>query len=242
MAKAAPPKNQPEETLQTEVKISLMDADVRKALAAFRLEMIDAVARDVYFFDTHDFSLSDAGLVLRARKTSKMPDDVTVKLRPMKKADIRAKWHVAPGFKSEVDIVGERSVESCSLTREPKRGFIENVVIGESDTSLLFSAEQQEFVAQNSKILPEWSKTHAFGPIHARIWKLASRGTADKVTVELWRLPNNHRLLEFSVKGLLSEADQLQKQLDAFVGTKGFVADASGDTKTRMAVKFFKGR
>jgi hypothetical protein len=225
----------------SEVKVSLPETDVRRVVTIYRLRMEEAVGRDIYFFDTPSFALSDAGLVLRARKTQDEPDDATIKLRPMKRSDVAAKWLTVPGLKNETDIVGERQVESCSLTHVVPTGKIDHTVLGEDPIQALFNPVQYDLVAQYSKARPEWSKVQAFGPIQARIWKLKVRGFGAPVTIELWRLPNNRRLIELSYKSPLSEAPSVQRRLDELLAGQGFRGDAEGDTKTRLAVRFFKG-
>jgi hypothetical protein len=61
------------------------------------------------------------------------------------------------------------------------------------------------------------------------------------VTIELWRLPNNRRLLEASTKGPLTDSNEIQARLDKFLMGKGFAGVTEGDTKTRTAVQYFIG-
>lgn len=226
---------------QSEVKISLPESDVPQIVAAFNLRMQDAIARDIYFFDTPGFALSEAGLVLRARKTANRPDDTTAKLRPMKRSNVAAKWLSVPGLKNEIDVVGQRQVESCSLTCTVNEGKIDHVVIGKEQIQSLFTPLQYDLMGQYAKVQPEWGKIQAFGPIQARIWKVSSRGFQEPLTLELWRLPNNRRLMELSYKAPLSAVEEVQRGLDEFLAAKGFHGVADGDTKTRLAVRFFKG-
>jgi hypothetical protein len=226
---------------QAEIKVSLPEGDVRQALSVFGLLMPKAVAREIYFFDTASFALSEAGLVLRARKTAQQSDDVTVKLRPMKRESIGPKWRSLQGLKNEVDIVGKRQVESCSLTQVVRESHIEHVVMGDHPLQGLFTPVQYEFIAQHTKVQTNWPEVQVFGAINARIWKVKARGLAEPLTIELWRLPNNRRLIEFSSKGPLTAAAEIQARIDAFLAAKGFAGMADGDTKTRLAVRFFTG-
>lgn len=245
MAKKEPHKKVPVEKPspteeQSEVKISLPESDVAQLLAAFGLRMQDAIARDIYFFDTPNFILSDAGLVLRARKTTNRPDDTTVKLRPMKRSDVAPKWQSVPGLKNEIDVVGQRQVESCSLTSIVNAGKIDHVVIGTEQIQSLFTPLQYDLMGQYARIQPEWGKIQAFGPIQARIWRIPAPDLGP-VTMELWRLPNNRRLMELSYKAPQSAVENVQRSLDNFLASKGFQGAADSDTKTRLAVRFFKG-
>lgn len=235
------PKKGGTPVVDCEVKVSLPESDVRQVMTVYALHMGDALARDIYFFDTPDFALNAAGLVLRCRKTAREPDDVTVKLRPMKGADLAPSWLAVRGLKDETDIVGTQRIESVSLTVELPVGKIDHVVIGQNSLASLFPAVQQDLIAQYAKVQPDWSKVAAFGPVQARIWKMNAPGFHGPVTIELWRLPNNRRVIEFSYKAPVDQAADVQHKLDDLLAGHGFHGDAGGDTKTRLAVRFFKG-
>lgn len=227
--------------VQSEIKISLPERDVRQFVTVNRLRMERAVTREVYFFDTPSFALSDLGLVLRARKTMRAPDDTTIKLRPMKRSEIEPRWLAAPGLKTETDIVGTRQIESCSLTCIVPEGKIDHVILGEEPLQNLFASVQYDLMDQHAKVRVDWPSVQAFGPIQARIWKVKVRGFSEPVTIELWRLPNNRRVLELSYKAPLDQAADVQNRLVEFLGSQGFKGAEDGDTKTRLAVRFFKG-
>jgi hypothetical protein len=66
-----------------ELKLTVPDADRRETLEALGVDPLDSVLRQIYFFDTRELDLEDAGLVVRARRTQGKPDDSVVKLRPV---------------------------------------------------------------------------------------------------------------------------------------------------------------
>ena len=53
---------------------------------------IEPEAREIYFFDTPDLALFEAGIVLRARLIRDGADDSTVKLRPVEPKSIGERW------------------------------------------------------------------------------------------------------------------------------------------------------
>src|SRR3954466_994408 len=66
-----------------ELKLSIDDPHQRPALHALRIDPLDAQIRQVYFFDTPDLALNQAGVVVRARRVQGKGDDTVVKLRPV---------------------------------------------------------------------------------------------------------------------------------------------------------------
>ena len=52
-----------------ELKVTLPEATHRSAIAALGLDPLEAQIRQVFFFDTPDLSLNQAGVVVRARRS-----------------------------------------------------------------------------------------------------------------------------------------------------------------------------
>jgi adenylate cyclase class IV len=79
-----------------EIKVTVSEKKERSAWMAFGLTRQKGEQRHVYFFDTPRRDLLNKGVVLRARKIEKAPDDSTVKIRPVEPEKIGAKWRRAP--------------------------------------------------------------------------------------------------------------------------------------------------
>jgi hypothetical protein len=224
-----------------EIKITFQPGDIDAAVARFKLKDGSATRREVYFYDTPELTWSDAGLVLRARKTLDGPDDSTVKLRPMTAAEIDPGWLDLEGFKCEEDRVGDGAVSSCSLTVTQDQGEIDAVAAGERAVEKLFSVEQEDYAAAELGFF-DWASLAVLGPVDARVWKVRVRSLAPRLTFELWTLPDDTRLLEVSARVPAGDADATQADLRGYLEDRGFDASSEGETKTRAALDYFAGR
>jgi hypothetical protein len=108
-----------------EMKITARARDEDEMLEALEQTHIEPEARDVYFFDTTDLTLFEAGIVLRARRVHDGADDSTVKLRPVESKSIGERWKADPTLEFEVDTVGDIYVSSAKLSADLDRGEID---------------------------------------------------------------------------------------------------------------------
>ena len=103
-----------------ELKLTVPESDQRSAVAALGMDPIDARIRQVFFFDTPDLALNQAGLVVRARRVQNKGDDSVVKLRPVIPAELPASCAAPSSFGVEVDAMpGGTSARDRSSTRSP---------------------------------------------------------------------------------------------------------------------------
>ena len=72
-----------------------------------------AEVRIIYFYDTPELDLFNAGTALRARLVKGDDDDSTVKFRPVKVGKVTEQWKQLKGFKLEADCVGDRVIRSA---------------------------------------------------------------------------------------------------------------------------------
>ena len=113
-----------------EIKVTIRPDQELRAERAMELNEDTAAVRIIYFYDTPQLELCDAGVVLRARLVKGDDDDSTVKFRPVEAAKIAEEWKQLKGFKLEADCVGDRVVCSASLTVLQKRDEIDDVAKG----------------------------------------------------------------------------------------------------------------
>ena len=86
-----------------ELKLTVVGAEQRSAVAALEMDPLEAQIRQVYFFDTPDLALNQQGVVVRARRVQKKGDDTVVKLRPVVPENLSPDVRTSPGFGVEVD-------------------------------------------------------------------------------------------------------------------------------------------
>ena len=67
------------------------------------MDPLEAQIRQVFFFDTPDLALDEAGVVVRARRIQGKGDDSVVKLRPVVPAELPAELRQSASFRVEVD-------------------------------------------------------------------------------------------------------------------------------------------
>ena len=227
-----------------EMKITARAEDEGKVLEALEQADLEPEAREIYFFDTLDLTLFEAGIVLRARLIHGGADDSTVKLRPVDPKTIGERWKDDPGLEFEVDAVGDRYVSSAKLSVDQDRGEIDDVVRGKRGVRSLFSRDQEQFLADHAPggAAVEWDGLHLLGPVQVHKWQFEPKELGDEVTVEEWVLPDRSDLVEISIKVDPEEAVAANKRFVEFLRSRGFDTDGEQQTKTKAALEYFTGR
>ncbi|MCP3867408.1 MAG: hypothetical protein GY703_04775 [Gammaproteobacteria bacterium] len=221
---------------KVEIKITVARSDEGRAVDALAIERRDSARRDIYFFDTPELDLFNAGVVLRARAIEDDKDDSVAKIRPVKPGKVDKKWHDTEGFKIEADVVGEKVVMSASLKVGQKKDAIEKVVRGKSDTSELFSKQQKALVGAFAEGVIERKDIAILGPIHTLRADIERPGMAYRITTEYWTLPDGRQLLEMSIKCPPEEAVVAREVFAAFLAGHGLDPNGTQSTKTRLAL------
>ena len=224
---------------KVEIKVTIRPDQELKAERLLQVNEDTAEIRIIYYYDTLDLDLFEAGLVLRARLVKGDDDDSTVKIRPVKPGKILESWRGTKGFKVEADCVGRRIVCSASLTTIQKRDEIEEVAKGKRPIDKLFSKEQERFIGEFYKGSIEPSALYALGPIRVLCWELEQEGFAHKLKLEEWRLPDGDDLVEVSIKTAPEDAAQAAKEFDQHLRALGLDPEGAQETKTRTALNYF---
>ena len=102
-------------TEAVEIKATVPEHQVDTALRRHDLEL-DENERLVYFFDTPDLQMFNAGVISRARRVLGGKHDSTVKIRPVDPVNVPQLWQKYRGFKIEADASEKGVVKSASLT------------------------------------------------------------------------------------------------------------------------------
>jgi hypothetical protein len=97
-----------------EIKVTIRADQELRAEREMEVDEDTADVRLIYFYDTPDLDLFNAGVVMRARLVKGDADDSTVKFRPVEAASVPGDWRGMKGFKLEADWVGDRMVSSAS--------------------------------------------------------------------------------------------------------------------------------
>jgi hypothetical protein len=225
-----------------ELKVTVTEEHHRSAVAGLGMDPLDAQIRQVFFFDTPELDLSQAGVVVRARRVQGKDEDSVVKLRPIVPGSVPEKWHEEPGFGIEVDAMPGGYVCSASLKQTHKRARVRDVAAGLVPVHKLFSNAQRELFADHAPAEVELDSLHVLGPIFVLKLKFTPAGYDRRMVAELWLYPDYSAILELSTRCGTSEAFQVAAEARAFLAENGVDISGEQQTKTRKALEFFSQR
>jgi hypothetical protein len=224
---------------RAELKVMVDEAAIDDVRYQLGLDADLAEERAVWFYDTADLALFDAGAILRARSVRDDDDDSTVKIRPLAADQVDPMWFQDSGFKCELDASPVSATPSCSYTGEQDEDQIEEAADGERDLDTLFSSEQEDFLAAHGAWF-EWVELSPLGPIEALVWKLESDRLPSDLTAERWELPGA-LMLELSIKVDESEADERMSELLGWLDDHEVPLAEEQESKTRRALEALRG-
>jgi hypothetical protein len=222
-----------------ELKLTVPESDRFAALTALGVDPLDAVIRQVFFFDTPDLALDTQGVVVRARRTQAKADDTVVKLRPVQPDDLSKDLRAAEDFGVEVDAMPGGFVCSASYKRKVPGGRVKDFIGGAFPLRKLFSKEQRAFYAANAPEGLAIDDLRLLGPITAFKLKVAPDGAPLKFAVELWNYPSGTRILELSTKCAPADAFRVAAEARAYLSDLGIDLEGKQETKTKTALTYF---
>jgi hypothetical protein len=222
-----------------ELKLTVPDEDQYSTVVALGLDPLDAYIRQVFFFDTPDLALDDAGIVVRARRSQDRPDDSVVKLRPVVPGKLPDSVRANKWFGVEVDAMPGGVVCSGSWKGEVKAGRVKEAVQGERPLDNLFSKEQRAFFEAHAPADVELGRLSILGPITLLKLKHEPEDFDGKLVTELWFYPDGSRILELSTKCKPGEAFDVDARARAYLSEKGVSLSGEQQTKTRTALEYF---
>jgi hypothetical protein len=225
-----------------ELKLTVPAEDQRATVEALGMDPIDAQIRQVFFFDTPDLELNQAGVVVRARRVQGRGEDSVVKLRPVVPAELPRKLHRLPTFGVEVDAMPGGFVCSGSLKRAFDAGRVKDAVAGHRPVRKLFSKEQRAFFAEHAPEHVALDDLTVLGPIFVLKLKFSPPGISRKMVAEMWLYPDDSRILELSTKCAPHEALDTAVMAREYLTERGVDLSGEQQTKTRRALEFFSAR
>jgi hypothetical protein len=225
-----------------ELKLTVPEPDQRSTVEALGMDPIDAQIRQVFFFDTPDLALNEAGVVVRARRVQRKGEDSVVKLRPVVPSELPAKLRRSPAFGVEVDAMPGGYVCSGTLKHVLGAGGVKDAVAGRRPLRKLFSKEQRAFFAAHAPEGVELDELAVLGPIFVLKLKFSPAGFARKLVAEMWLYPDESRILELSTKCMPADAFETAAETRAFLAERGVDLSGEQQTKTRRALEFFSAR
>jgi len=222
-----------------ELKLTIDETTRRSTVNALDMDPLNAQIRQVMFFDTPDLRLSDAGVVLRARRIQKRAGDTVVKLRPIVPSEIAPELRKSGDFKVEVDAMPGGFVCSGSMKGEASDEKLKAVWRGDLPLSKLFGKKQRELYAAQAPEGIALDDLVNLGPITIMKLKFSAADYPRPMVAELWFYPDGSQIIELSAKCTPAEAFQAAAETKVFLSSHGVDMTAPQQTKTRNAMVFF---
>ena len=88
-----------------ELKMTVAADEHRVTMSTLPIDPVEAQPRQVFFFDTPDLRLNQAGVVVRVRRIQGGRGDTVIKLRPVVADDMPEELRKSPAFNIEVDVL-----------------------------------------------------------------------------------------------------------------------------------------
>jgi hypothetical protein len=222
-----------------ELKMTVPEADHASTVWGLGLDPLDAQIRQVYFFDTPELTLDQAGVVVRARRIQGKGDDSVVKLRPVVPTDLPADLRASSAFRLEVDALPGGFVCSGTLKRPLRGTAVRSTLAGERPLRKLFSKEQRAFYATHAPEGVALDDLIVLGPIFVLKLRFTPEELGRRVVAEMWLYPDGSRVLELSKRCATNEAFQAAAEARAFLSGHGVDLSGEQQTKTRKALEYF---
>jgi hypothetical protein len=222
-----------------ELKLTIPELHQRSALRALGIDPLDAQVRQIFFFDTPDLALQNAGVAVRARRVQRKGDDSTVKLRPVVPSDLPEELRRSPAFNVEVDAMPGGFVCSGSLKGEVRPGGVAEAMQGDRPIRKLFTKEQRAFYSEHAPDGIGLDDLAVLGPIFVLKIKWSPEGYDRRLVAEMWLYPDNSHILELSTRCSTSEAFQVAAETRVFLASRGVELSGEQQTKTKAALEFF---
>jgi hypothetical protein len=228
-----------------ELKVTV-PADMRGAtIRGLPLDPVEAVPRQVFFFDTPDLDLDRAGVVVRARRIQGGRGDTVVKVRPVRPDELVAKLRRDARFKVELDALPGVFVCSGSFKERVSGKAVRKVASGATPASKLFTKDQRSYFLAHAPAGIELDALRVLGPVF--VLKAAfdadldgdDTGPSRQMVTELWLYPDGSMILELSLKCGPAEAFQVAAELRAWLTARGVGLGPPQQTKTRAALDYF---
>jgi hypothetical protein len=225
-----------------EIKVVVPVRTHRATIEGIGLDPVEAQPRQAYFFDTPDFALNKAGVVVRARRIQGGRGDTVVKLRPVDPSTVPADLRRSESFKVELDAMPGGFVCSGSLKGTCTGQEVFAATSGASPLRSLFSKEQLAFFGKHAPKGITMESLVTLGPTYLLKSKHRPKSFSRPIVIEMWLYPDGSRILEISTKCLPEEAFQTGLEFKAYLANCGITLALTDATKTKSAMEYFRER
>jgi hypothetical protein len=222
-----------------ELKVTLPADQHRATIRALGLDPLTAQIRQIFFFDTPDLTLNQAGIAVRARRVQGRNGDSVVKLRPVVPGELPDDVRHSASLNVEVDAMPGGYVCSASMKGKLRNSEVLDAVHGDRALRKVFSKEQRAFYTTHAPEGLELDRLSVLGPVFVLKDVHEPRALGRRLVAEVWLLPDGSRILELSTKCLPSETFQVAVEARAYLEGLGLDLSADPQTKTKTTLEFF---
>jgi hypothetical protein len=228
-----------------ELKVTVSAGQHRATIQGLPMDPVEAQPRQVYFFDTPDLALNNAGVVVRARRIAGGRGDTVIKLRPVEPDELPADYRRQADFNVEVDALPGGFVCSASYKGRSDGQLIRDAVSGKMPLRRLFSKTQRAFYREHAPEGLEIDSLVPLGPTFLLKSRFPVRSGFDPkaperlLVAEMWLYPDGSRILELSTKCLPADAFAVAMEVRAYLAGRGIDLGAVQQTKTKTALEFY---
>jgi hypothetical protein len=224
-----------------ELKLTVLEGRRAEAARTLGFDLMDAQLRQVFFFDTPELDLNQAGVVVRARRRQNDTGDTVVKIRPVDPASLPAELRADPEFGVEIDAMPGGYVCSASFKGSADNAPIREVALGGGKIRKLFTKRQRAFFRERAPEGIELDDLMILGPIPTARAKTRAEGYDRPIVGELWLYPDGSQVVELSTKTSPTDAFQTALEWRVFLEKVGIDISGEQQTKTKTALEFFTG-
>ncbi|HEX5041018.1 MAG TPA: hypothetical protein VFW95_12895 [Candidatus Limnocylindria bacterium] len=222
-----------------ELKLTIPAPVQRAMIRGLPIDPVEAQPRQVFFFDTPELALNNAGVIVRARRIQGGKADTVVKLRPVVPDELPEEIRKSASFKTEVDVVPGGFVCSGSFKGTSTGNAVRDAVAGQKPLRKLFSKEQRAFYAAHAPEGLDLDSLTTLGPTFILKGTFTPKEMGRRFVVEVWLYPDGSRIVELSTKAAPSEAFQVAAEARAYLSGLGLDLSGAQEPKTRAALEFY---
>jgi hypothetical protein len=222
-----------------ELKVTLPAEAHRGTIRALGLDPLAAQIRQVFFFDTPDLQLQQAGMAVRARRIQGRSGDSVVKLRPIVPDQLPEDVRRSASMNVEVDVMPGGHVCSASMKGKVPNEDVYAAVHGGRPVRKTFTKEQRAFFRAYAPEGLELDDLTVLGPVFVLKEVVTPPELGRRIVAELWLLPDGSRIVELSTKCLPKEAFQVAAETRAYLEGRGLDLTADPQTKTKATLEYF---
>lgn len=210
---------------------ALLDGELETAMSVLGPEVDPPRVRRLHYLDTPDLALLRRGVVVRARATAGVGDEVVVKLRRRRPPPRRR----TTGLALELDVLPDEVTWAASLRRDLAPGQVARAVERKRPARHLLSGAQRTLLRSVLDCGVDVDRLSVMGPVD--VVRLTSGRPGARIGVESWTLPDSSRILELFAKCRPARSPAVVDRVRGLISDHGILLCEKQATKTQMSLR-----